>query len=123
MNAEDILRALLEGRTIVYGEPNFPQVEYKLREGFIESEWEDGTIRLERCVPHMELDWTTIEDDSAYHLNFATAMEMALLGRRIMSDRTGREFEIRMGMLISYDTKEPAGITDDEVAYTWRMVR
>lgn len=123
MNAEDILRALLEGRTIVYGEPNFPQVEYKLREGFIESKWEDGTIRLERCVPHMELDWTTIEDDSRYHLNFSTAMVAAIQARRrIRSVESGIVYEIRGAILVNSESKRPTGISSVEIAGTWRLV-
>ena len=123
MNAEDILRALLEGRTIVYGEPNFPQVEYKLGEGFIESKWEDGTIRLERCVPHMELDRTTIEDDSRYHLNFSTAMMAAIQARRrIRSVESGIVYEIRGAILVNSESKQPTGISSVEIAGTWRLV-
>ena len=123
MNAEDILRALLEGRTIVYGEPNFPQVEYKLGEGFIESKREDGTIRLERCVPHMELDRTTIEDDSRYHLNFSTAMMAAIQARRrIRSVESGIVYEIRGAILVNSESKQPTGISSVEIAGTWRLV-
>ena len=104
-------------------ESHYPHVEYKLREGFIESKWEDGTIRLEKCIPHMDLDWTTIEDDSEYHLNFATAMMAAIQsGRRIWSEESGIEYEIKDAILVNSKSKRPTGISSVEIAGTWRLV-
>ena len=124
MNAREVMQALLKGRTIVYSEPNFSTVEYKLRDGFIETKWEDGTIELERCIPHMNLDWTMIEDDSTYHLNFSTAMMAAIQARRrIMSVESGIVYEIHGAILVNSKSKRPTGVSSVEIAGTWRLVK
>lgn len=124
MNAREVMQALLDGRTIVCSEPHYPQREYRLREGFIEMKEEGRTAMLKMAIPTMALDCITIEDDSEYRLNFATAMEAAIQsGRRIWSEDSGIEYEIQGGILIYSVSKKPAGLHYKEVAGTWRLVR
>lgn len=123
MNAEDILRALLMGRTIVCNDPPFPQMKYRLIDGFIESEEEDGTVGFERCIPHMELCRSMIEDYSRYHLNFSTAMMAAIQARRrIRSVESGIVYEIKGAILVNSESKQPTGLSSVEIAGTWRLV-
>lgn len=124
MNARDVMQALLDGRTIVCSEPHYPQREYRLREGFIEMKEEGRTAMLEMAIPTMALDWITIEDDSAYHLNFATAMMEAIQsGRHIWSEESGVEYEMQSAILIYSASKQPACLHSKEIAGTWRLIK
>ena len=124
MNARDVIQALLDGKTVVFNDPPYPQVEYRLREGFIEVKEEgvEGTT-LKTSIPYIETDRCFIEDDSKYHLNFATAMLAAIqAGRRIRSVETRVVYAMKGPILINCESSQPANLSPAEVEGTWRLV-
>lgn len=124
MNARDAMQALLDGKTVVFNDPPYPQVEYKLREGFIEvkEEGEEGTT-LKTSLPYIETDRCFIQDDSEYLLNFATAMLAAIqAGRRIKSVETGLVYVMKGAILVYPESGHPADLCAEEIAGRWRLV-
>ena len=122
MNARDVIQALLDGKTIVFNDPPYPQVEY---EGFIEVKEEgvEGTT-LKTSLPYIETDRCFVQDDRGYLLNFATAMLAAIqAGRRIRSVETGLVYAIEGAILVHFDSGSPASLTTAEVKGRWRLVR
>lgn len=125
MNARDVIQALLDGKTVVFRDPPYPQVEYRLREGFIEvkEEGEEGTT-LKTSLPYIETDRCFIQDDSKYQLNFATAMLAAIqAGRRIRSVETGAVYVMEGAVLVYSESGYPADLTTAEVKGMWRLVK
>lgn len=125
MNARDVIQALLDGKTVVFKDPPYPQVEYRLREGFIEVKEEgvEGTT-LKTSLPYIETDRCFVQDDRGYLLNFATAMLAAIqAGRRIRSVETGLVYAIEGAILVHFDSGSPASLTTAEVKGRWRLVR
>lgn len=124
MNARDVIQALLDGKTVVFRDPPYPQVEYRLREGFIEVKEEGGEgTTLKTSVPYIESDRCFVQDDSKYLLNFATAMLAVIqAGRRIRSVETGFVYEMKGAILVYSDTGCPASLAPGEVAGMWSLV-
>lgn len=124
MNAREVMEALLDGKTVIFNDPPYPQVEYRLREGYIEVKEQGERAILKTSLPYIESDRCFIEDDSEYKLNFATAMLGAIqAGRHIKSIESGETYMMDGAILVNYESRQPAGLSPKEVKGMWRLVR